>query len=270
MASGRVSKVKGKVLDIPTVPTIGTATAGGESATVEFTASTKGGPVSTYTALSNPGSVTTSGTSSPITVSGLTAGTAYTFTVRGNNVTGSSEYSSASNSVTPIEATAFESIATVTVGATSVASITLSSIPGTYKHLQLRYISQNTSSDTTVFRVNSDSGNNYSLHVLSGDGSTIVSGGTASYSYGSFGITSGGTSNNFAAGIVDILDYANSNKYKTFKSLSGRDFNGSGGVQLRSSLWQTTSTITSITVTTDSGFNFTQYTQFALYGIKGA
>jgi len=163
----------------------------------------------------------------------------------------------------------YESISTVTVGGTSQSSITLSSIPGTYKHLQLRYFSQNTNNDTTVFQVNGSSGG-YQLHVLAGTGSSVVSGGTVGYSFGSFGVTSGGTSNNFAAGILDILDYANTNKYKTFRSISGRDLNGSGGAQLRSSLWANTSAITSIVVTTDSGLNFTQYTKFALYGIKGA
>jgi hypothetical protein len=102
MATNRVSPKKGKVVDIPTVPTVGTATAGGASATVAYTASTKGGPTTTVTALSNPDSITGTGSSSPITVLGLTAGTAYTFTVRGTNATGSSEYSSASNSIIPI------------------------------------------------------------------------------------------------------------------------------------------------------------------------
>ena len=117
MAINRVSPKKGKVVDIPTVPTVGAATAGAESATVAYTAATVGGPTTTFTALSNPGSITGSGSSSPITVSGLTAGTAYTFTVRGTNATGSSEYSSASNSITALAGGAFESIATVTVGA---------------------------------------------------------------------------------------------------------------------------------------------------------
>jgi hypothetical protein len=101
MATNNVSPKKGKVVDIPTAPTIGTATAATESATVEYTAATIGGPATTFTALSNPGSFTGTGTS-PITVSGLTGGTAYTFTVRGSNATGSGEYSAASNSVTPI------------------------------------------------------------------------------------------------------------------------------------------------------------------------
>lgn len=141
MASGRVSPKRGKVLDIPTVPTIGTATAGGESATVTFTASTKGGPVSTYTALSNPGSITGTGTTSPVTVSGLTEGTSYTFTIRGNNITGSSEYSSASNSITALSAgagyvmggmdpNATSTIEKVTFSSTPVRSVISSTLPG--------------------------------------------------------------------------------------------------------------------------------------------
>jgi hypothetical protein len=101
MAINNISPKKGKVVDIPDVPTIGTATEGASSATVAFTAATKGGPVTTYTALSSPGSFTGTGSSSPVTVTGLTNGTSYTFTVRANNATGSSPYSSASNAAVP-------------------------------------------------------------------------------------------------------------------------------------------------------------------------
>lgn len=104
MASGRVSKKRGKVVDIPGTPTIGTATEGYVSASVAFTANSsgKGGPVVSYTMTSNPGSVSVTGSSSPIVVAPLTAGTAYTFTVKANNATGSSELSGSSNSVTPL------------------------------------------------------------------------------------------------------------------------------------------------------------------------
>lgn len=103
MASGRVSKVKGKIVDLPNAPTIGTATAGDVAATVSFTpdSSGAGGPTRSYTVTSSPGNITATGTSSPITVTGLTNGTAYTFTVRATNASGSSVASAASNSVTP-------------------------------------------------------------------------------------------------------------------------------------------------------------------------
>lgn len=68
----------------PTTPTIGTpANAGAGEASVFFTASTYiGKGTVTYTATSDPGGITATGSSSPILVSGLTPGTSYTFTVK--------------------------------------------------------------------------------------------------------------------------------------------------------------------------------------------
>ncbi len=87
----------------PTTPTIGTATAGVQSASVAFTASTYiGKGTITYTATSNPGGITGTGSSSPVTVSGLTAGTPYTFNVVGTTNYGvPSDASGFSNPVTP-------------------------------------------------------------------------------------------------------------------------------------------------------------------------
>jgi hypothetical protein len=87
---------------VPQAPTIGTATAGTESASITFTGNATGGStITTYTMTSNPGSVTGTGAASPITVSSLTAGTAYTFTVTATNANGTSTASAASNSITP-------------------------------------------------------------------------------------------------------------------------------------------------------------------------
>jgi len=87
----------------PGAPTIGTATAGDTIATVAFTANADDGglDVTSFTATSNPGSITGSASSSPVTVTGLTNGTAYTFTVTATNGAGTSAASAASNSVTP-------------------------------------------------------------------------------------------------------------------------------------------------------------------------
>lgn len=95
------SNVPIAIPDVVDAPTIGTATAGIQSATVPFTAASTGGRATSFTAISTPGSITGSSTTSPITVSGLTAGTAYTFKVYGSNPSGtwSSLQSAASNSV---------------------------------------------------------------------------------------------------------------------------------------------------------------------------
>ena len=66
--------------------------------------------------------------------------------------------------------------------------------------------------------------------------------------------------------IIDILDYVNTNKYKTIRSISGHDANGSGIVQLGSELWQSTSAITSLAGGANAGF--LQYTTIQLYGIQ--
>lgn len=93
-------------LKVADAPTIGTATGGDAQASVAFTApsNTGGSAITAYYAVSNPGQVTASGASSPVTVTGLTNGTAYTFQVWALNSYGPSPYSAASGSVTPIAA----------------------------------------------------------------------------------------------------------------------------------------------------------------------
>lgn len=90
-------------LKVPDAPTIGTATAGDTQASVAFTAPSNvgGSAISAYYAVSNPGQITGTAASSPVTVTGLTNGTSYTFTVWALNTYGPSPYSAASGSVTP-------------------------------------------------------------------------------------------------------------------------------------------------------------------------
>jgi uncharacterized protein (TIGR02145 family) len=87
----------------PDAPTNVVATAGDGSASVAFVAPTNNGgiDITEYTVTSNPGSFTQTGTTSPISVTGLTNGTPYTFTVAARNLVGPSIESAPSAAVTP-------------------------------------------------------------------------------------------------------------------------------------------------------------------------
>lgn len=172
---------------------------------------------------------------------------------------------------------AYDSIATTTVGAGGTADITFSSIPSTYTHLQIRFLAQcsnsATATDNLAFRFNSDTGGNYTRHYIDGNGSSATAGGNTGVSqvYAICAQTDSTNPNAFGVGVLDILDYTNTNKYTTTRALSGADFNAAGGgsaIQFTSGLWLNTAAITSINIRALAG-NLKQYSQFALYGIKG-
>ena len=250
----------------PLAPTIGTATDGGtgSSATVAYTAAGSGPAATSFTATSSPGGFTGTG-SSPITVSGLTAGTAYTFTVHATNAYGNSPESSASNSVTPITPSSFESIATVNPTGTTFS---FTSIPSTYKSLQLRWVARAGSANIPM-KINSDAGSNYAYHFLWGDGTTVSPQSAASSNNPIILRGSALASPYLACGIMDFIDYSSTSKYKTIKVFNGEDSNAANvtWITLGSYLWMSTSAITTLTFTTDDGSSFAAST-FALYGIK--
>lgn len=163
----------------------------------------------------------------------------------------------------------YESIATTTVGAGGVSSISFSSIPSTYKHLQIRAIARcSLDSGRLRFQFNGDTGTNYSDTYIYADGASASGSSGANISRLS-GAFSNATANTFGANIIDILDYQNSNKFKATRTLSGIDYNGTGGELIFwSGSWRSTATISSILMYFDSG-NITQYSSFALYGIRG-
>ena len=103
IAAAQVSQSFAVNAAVAGVPSIGTAVAGDNQASVSFTApaNTGGAAITAYTVTSSPGGLTASGAGSPLTVTGLTNGTAYTFSVTATNSAGVSVASSASSSVTP-------------------------------------------------------------------------------------------------------------------------------------------------------------------------
>lgn len=161
----------------------------------------------------------------------------------------------------------YESIQTITVGAGGTSAVEFTSIAGTYKHLQVRAIAKGGEATYSQFKIqfNSDTGANYSTHALYGTGTAAGAEGFSGYSFGAF---YSGSTTNFGAIIVDVLDYSNTNKYKTTRTLAGVDGNGSGIIDLASASWRNTAAITSIKFTTVGTGTIAQYSHFALYGVK--
>ena len=168
---------------------------------------------------------------------------------------------------------AYELISTA-FGTGSSGTITFSSIPSTYKHLQIRLVSRTTSNNSGSygslnFRFNSDSASNYSEHILMGDGSSVQSYANANTTRLGYLLMGENSNPNIMPGIIiDILDYASTSKNKTIRAFEG--VTGIGNrVDLTSSAWRSTSAVSTITITTDSFGNFSTTSRFSLYGIRG-
>ena len=172
------------------------------------------------------------------------------------------------------------SIASAT-GTGSSGAVTFSSIPTGYTHLQIRFIAKDTyttaaDADAIYLRFNSDSATNYTRHLLAGDGSSATASGVINMqgAWVPRAIPTSGTglSNMMGVGIIDILDYNSTSKFKTVRSLSGTNTNGlaspNDGICVSSALWRSTSAVTSISIYSNYSNVFTTSSQFELYGIK--
>jgi hypothetical protein len=168
----------------------------------------------------------------------------------------------------------YDALASVTVPSGGLSSITFAGIPTGYSHLQIRFLANNATNAYQKLQLNGDTtGANYYSHQLYGTGSATGASAFAGSSYNAI-VTNGGglgSGSYFGAGIIDILDYANTSKYKTVRVLNGYDSNATSGldqfINLGSGVWQSTSAVTSITLFGNS-YNYNQYSTFALYGIK--
>jgi hypothetical protein len=172
-------------------------------------------------------------------------------------------------------ANTFELIASSTVGAGGAASIDFSSIPNTYTDLclevSLRSVSAGTFSDNLIkFNTSTASFTNKYIY---GNGATANPGSNAYAGSGGFiggapGATA--TSNTFSNGLIYIPNYAGSN-YKPYSLDNAAETNATTAyVHLIAGLWSNTAAITQITLVTDSGANYAQYSSAYLYGIKNS
>lgn len=189
-----------------------------------------------------------------------------------------------SGHLTPPDTGVMFPLGMVSVGSAGAADVTFSSIPSTYTHLQIRALAQTDRGtygiDSIQMQLNSDTGSNYTAHWIYGDGSSAAASAITSNTYlrpgdGQIGTSTGNSGLAFGVAVIDFLDYKNTSKYKTVRALQGIDLNGTiasvgGRVGLGSGVWMSTNAITSIKLYPQAGTKWTQYSSFALYGIKGA
>lgn len=159
--------------------------------------------------------------------------------------------------------------------ASTTASVTFSSIPSSYKHLQVRMVTRGARTDIAVdgggyMRFNGDTASNYNIHRLNGYDGVIQSGyGTGTSINNLYSPAALAASSNFGATIIDILDFASTSKYKTIRWLNGAGDGGPSNTHIRfqSGLWLSTSAISSITI----GMNesIAAGSRISLYGSNG-
>lgn len=168
----------------------------------------------------------------------------------------------------------FEPIATVTVGSGGANVVDITSIPSTYKHLQVRIIARSDVEDALYTSIScrpnlaSGSGGD-SNHSVVGNGSTVSATGATGSSSLNVGYIPRNqvTANVFGAAIIDILDYADTSKNKVVRTIAGTDANGGGQIHLMSAARYNTTAITSLRFLLSHG-NFIQHSTVALYGVK--
>ena len=172
--------------------------------------------------------------------------------------------------------TTYEPIATTTVSGSSTSAITFSGISQAYTDLRLIVSSRETGSGTAYsslfVRFNNLSTSIYSTTRLTGTGTSVVSNRSSSQTEmsvlaGNAGSTS--TSGTFNLSIMDILSYTDSTNKTMLASVSA-DNNGSGFTVRQIFLARTTSAITRIDLTDETGSNFASGTTATLYGILKA
>ena len=159
-------------------------------------------------------------------------------------------------------------IASSTVGTGGATTITFNNIPQTFTHLQVRVFARTSTANWVTATFNNDTAaGRYRDHFLYGQGTNAISGTNGNNNSMFWGPYLGATTSNvFGVCIADILDYTNTNKNKTVRTLWGYENNNVGGDQvwLQSQLYLTTSAITRIDLSLTT---FQQHSRVDLYGI---
>lgn len=163
---------------------------------------------------------------------------------------------------------AFDSLQSITVPSGGLSAITFQGIPQTYAHLQIRgniKFASNSELEMQFGRGLIDTGANYFTHTVQGNGTAAGAYYTANNTYISTGWTFTATST-FVPIVIDIIDYANTNKYKTLRGLFGGDISTNGYTQINSGAWASLNPIDTINLF--GGVNLAEFSELSLYGVK--
>ena len=116
--------------------------------------------------------------------------------------------------------------------------------------------------------LNNDTGANYALQQLYGDGASVTGSSTTTGTYLDFlwYPPSATAANVTACSIITLLDI-NSGKYKSSTGQVANDMDGSGYVALVANAWENQGPITEIDLTDYSGDNIAAGSMFSLFGV---
>lgn len=162
----------------------------------------------------------------------------------------------------------YDKIATTTLSS-SQASIDFTSISGSYTDLVIvGSIKAATATNPACYvRFNGDTGSNYSVTTLYGNGSTAGSVRFSGQTFIRYNYVTDPNTTNFATMIMNLNNYSNTTTYKNALTKFGL---ASIGLDTTVGLWQNTQAITRVTFTLESSTNFASGCVFTIYGILKA
>ena len=150
----------------------------------------------------------------------------------------------------------------ITLAATA-SSVTFSNIPQNFSDLVVQLsATTNTSVNLGLFRINGDSGSNYVMAGMRGNGSGVASYGlTTTNAY--FDYAGDTAANTITTSVIHFLDYSAVDKHKMTLT---RQSNANDVVEAMCQRWASTSAITSLTFYWNSGL-INSGSTFSLYGV---
>jgi hypothetical protein len=157
--------------------------------------------------------------------------------------------------------------------ASSAAYIEFASIPLTYKHLQIRFLTRADDGITDgyiSFNGDTTATNYYSNRIFGNGNATGNTSFNNNYCFNGWGTGEAGL---FAAGVVDILNYSDTSNRKMLRIFTGFSNNigaaTNNWIGQHSVVWNNTDAITGVRILMAGG-NLLTNSQATLYGIKGA